>query len=35
MVGEKVFVGPFADAAFSMKVDEIQGPVKPNSAITF
>jgi peptidyl-prolyl cis-trans isomerase D len=24
----KVFVGPFADAAFSMKVDEIQGPVK-------
>ncbi|HMI76429.1 MAG TPA: SurA N-terminal domain-containing protein [Steroidobacteraceae bacterium] len=25
---KKVFVGPFADAAFSMKVDEIQGPVK-------
>jgi peptidyl-prolyl cis-trans isomerase D len=24
----KVFVGPFADAAFSMKVDEIEGPVK-------
>ena len=24
----KVFVGPFGDAAFSMKVDEIQGPVK-------
>src|ERR1700678_1253896 len=24
----KVFVGPFADAAFSMKVDEIRGPVK-------
>jgi peptidyl-prolyl cis-trans isomerase D len=24
----KIFVGPFADAAFSMKVDEIQGPVK-------
>jgi peptidyl-prolyl cis-trans isomerase D len=24
----KVFVGPFADAAFGMKVDEIQGPVK-------
>ena len=24
----KVFVGPFADAAFSMKVDEIQGPIK-------
>jgi peptidyl-prolyl cis-trans isomerase D len=25
---KKVFVGPFADAAFSMKVDEIRGPVK-------
>ena len=24
----KIFVGPFADAAFSMKVDEIRGPVK-------
>jgi peptidyl-prolyl cis-trans isomerase D len=24
----KVFVGPFADAAFGMKVDEIRGPVK-------
>jgi peptidyl-prolyl cis-trans isomerase D len=24
----KIFVGPFGDAAFSMKVDEIQGPVK-------
>jgi peptidyl-prolyl cis-trans isomerase D len=24
----KVFVGPFADAAFGMKVDEIKGPVK-------
>ena len=24
----KVFVGPFADAAFSMKVDEIRGPIK-------
>ena len=24
----KVFVAPFADAAFSMKVDEIRGPVK-------
>jgi peptidyl-prolyl cis-trans isomerase D len=24
----KVFVGPFGDTAFSMKVDEIQGPVK-------
>jgi peptidyl-prolyl cis-trans isomerase D len=24
----KVFVGPFADAAFDMKVDEIRGPVK-------
>jgi peptidyl-prolyl cis-trans isomerase D len=24
----KVFVGPFANAAFGMKVDEIQGPVK-------
>jgi peptidyl-prolyl cis-trans isomerase D len=24
----KIFVGPFADAAFSMKVDEIKGPVK-------
>ncbi len=24
----KVFVGPFADAAFSMKADEIKGPVK-------
>jgi peptidyl-prolyl cis-trans isomerase D len=24
----KLFVGPFADAAFSMKVDEITGPVK-------
>jgi peptidyl-prolyl cis-trans isomerase D len=24
----KVFVGPFGDAAFGMKVDEIQGPVK-------
>jgi peptidyl-prolyl cis-trans isomerase D len=24
----KIFVGPFADAAFSMKVDEISGPVK-------
>ena len=24
----KVFVGPFADAVFSMKVDEIRGPVK-------
>lgn len=24
----KVFVGPFADAAFSMKVNEIRGPVK-------
>src|SRR5580700_1452487 len=24
----KVYVGPFGDAAFSMKVDEIQGPVK-------
>jgi peptidyl-prolyl cis-trans isomerase D len=24
----KVFVGPFADAAFGMKVDEISGPVK-------
>jgi peptidyl-prolyl cis-trans isomerase D len=24
----KVFVGPFGDAAFSMKVDDIQGPVK-------
>jgi peptidyl-prolyl cis-trans isomerase D len=24
----KVFVGPFGDAAFSMKADEIQGPVK-------
>ncbi|MGO9932727.1 MAG: SurA N-terminal domain-containing protein [Steroidobacteraceae bacterium] len=24
----KVYVGPFADAAFSMKVDEIRGPVK-------
>jgi peptidyl-prolyl cis-trans isomerase D len=24
----KVFVGPFADAAFSMKTDEIRGPVK-------
>jgi peptidyl-prolyl cis-trans isomerase D len=25
---KKIFVGPFADAAFSMKVDEIRGPVK-------
>jgi len=25
---KKVFVGPFADAAFGMKVDEIRGPVK-------
>jgi peptidyl-prolyl cis-trans isomerase D len=25
---KKVFVGPFADAAFSMKVDEIRGPVQ-------
>jgi peptidyl-prolyl cis-trans isomerase D len=25
---KKVFVGPFADAAFSMTVDEIRGPVK-------
>jgi peptidyl-prolyl cis-trans isomerase D len=25
---KKIFVGPFADAAFSMKVDDIQGPVK-------
>src|SRR3984893_639600 len=25
---KKIFVGPFADAAFGMKVDEIQGPVK-------
>jgi peptidyl-prolyl cis-trans isomerase D len=25
---KKVFVGPFGDAAFSMKVDEIRGPVK-------
>jgi peptidyl-prolyl cis-trans isomerase D len=25
---KKVFVGPFADAAFSMKVDEIRGPIK-------
>jgi peptidyl-prolyl cis-trans isomerase D len=24
----KIFVGPFADAAFGMKVDEIRGPVK-------
>lgn len=24
----KIFVGPFADAAFGMKVDEIKGPVK-------
>jgi peptidyl-prolyl cis-trans isomerase D len=24
----KVFVGPFGDAAFGMKVDELQGPVK-------
>jgi peptidyl-prolyl cis-trans isomerase D len=24
----KVFVGPFADAAFGMKVDEIRGPIK-------
>jgi peptidyl-prolyl cis-trans isomerase D len=24
----KVFVGPFADAAFGMKVDEVKGPVK-------
>ncbi len=24
----KIFVGPFADVAFSMKVDEIKGPVK-------
>jgi peptidyl-prolyl cis-trans isomerase D len=24
----KAYVGPFADAAFTMKVDEIQGPVK-------
>ena len=24
----KILVGPFADAAFSMKVDEIKGPVK-------
>jgi peptidyl-prolyl cis-trans isomerase D len=24
----KAYVGPFADAAFAMKVDEIQGPVK-------
>ena len=24
----KIFVGPFGDAAFSMKVDEISGPVK-------
>jgi peptidyl-prolyl cis-trans isomerase D len=24
----KIFVGPFADAAFSMKIDEIKGPVK-------
>jgi peptidyl-prolyl cis-trans isomerase D len=24
----KIFVGPFADAAFDMKVDEIKGPVK-------
>jgi len=24
----KVYVGPFGDAAFSMKIDEIQGPVK-------
>ena len=24
----KIFVGPFGDAAFGMKVDEIQGPVK-------
>ena len=24
----KIFVGPFADAAFDMKVDEIRGPVK-------
>jgi peptidyl-prolyl cis-trans isomerase D len=25
---KKIFVGPFADAAFGMKVDEIAGPVK-------
>jgi peptidyl-prolyl cis-trans isomerase D len=25
---KKIFVGPFADAAFGMKVDDIQGPVK-------
>src|ERR1700730_1276175 len=25
---KKIFVGPFADAAFAMKVDEIAGPVK-------
>jgi peptidyl-prolyl cis-trans isomerase D len=25
---KKIFVGPFGDAAFSMKVDEIRGPIK-------
>src|SRR6202044_4256097 len=30
----KVFVGPFADAAFGMKVDEIRGPVKTQFGYT-